>query len=252
MRFLSTVLCLSIWLVVFAFVAQAQEIASTIGKFDEFGDMKADDELARLDNFALALSKDTNLQGYIVGYSEQGLLPGDFLRRIYGFLDYLVNRRGIDPALLKVIEGGNREKFSTELWLMPKSATPPQPISKMEVKPTLPLKFDEEMFGIGCEPEFTVYLYEINDSLKFFARALRENPQSRGLIIIYPNRRERLSKAANIARHTKSLLIRNYNIEANRLVTKVGKRRRACAKSELWIVPPSSAIKPNSLTSHLR
>ncbi|PYS47708.1 MAG: hypothetical protein DMF68_15325 [Acidobacteria bacterium] len=211
--------------------------------------MKADDEIARLDNFALALSKDANLRGYIVGYGEQRLPPGDFLRRIYGYLDYLVNRRGVDPNLIKVVEGGNKEKMSAELWLAPKGAPPPHPISKMEVRPTSPLKFDEITFGIGCESEMSVYLENVNDGLRFFARALRGNPQSQGLIIIYPKWREHLSRAANIARHTKNLLIRNYNIEANRLVAKVGKRRRDCAKSELWVVPTSSTMKLNPLTS---
>ena len=218
-------------------VAQGQENISASRKFYEFGNRHADDEMAYLDLFATELSKSPNLRGYIVGHSEQQILPGHFLRRIYGYWNYLVNMRGINPHRVKVVEGENRESRITELWLVPDGASPPEPSSQMRMNPKLPLKFDEVSIGVGCEPEFTLDLYELDDGLKFYANALRENPRAQAQIIVYPRRRNRLSKAAGVARHTKNLLVRDYKIESHRIVTKVGNRRQACMKAELWIAP---------------
>src|ERR1041385_7009321 len=103
--------------------------------------------------------------------------------------------------------------------------------------------------GVGCEPEFTIDLYELDDGLKFYAKALRENPNSKAWIIIYPNRHARVSKAAGLARRTKNLLVRDFNIKADRIVTRVSHHRQACTKAEIWIAPagavPSTATHNN-------
>jgi hypothetical protein len=243
-------ICVCILALSSSMMAQGQGITSTARKFDEFSDLRTDDEMARLDAFASELNKDPNLRGYIVGYSRSGVLPGHFLRRIYGYWDYLVNSRGINTDSVKVVEGGIREKATTELWLAPKDDTPPKPSPEMQVSPTSLIKFDSVLMGIGCEPEFTIDLYELDAGLKFYANVLREHPNSQAWIIVYPNRRERFRKAAGVARQTKSLLIRDFNIEASRIMTRVSNRRQACMKAELWIVPvgavPSMATHNNS------
>jgi hypothetical protein len=219
-----------------------QQNSSASRKFDEFGDMIADDVMPRLDNFALELGKHPNLTGYIIGHNGRHILIGSFLRRLYGYQNYLVNTRRIDLRLVKVIEGGNKDHLTTELWLVPDGSAPPEPSSEMKMDIKSPLKFDKFSMGIGCEPEFTLDLYELNDGLKFYASALRENPDSRAWIIFYPNRRDRLSKAAGIARQTKNLLTKEFHIEANRLLTRVSNRRRTCMEAELWLVPPGAVL----------
>src|SRR5438128_586994 len=59
-----------------------QQNSSASRKFDEFGDMIADDEMPRLDNFALELGKHPNLTGYIIGHNGRHILIGSFLRRL--------------------------------------------------------------------------------------------------------------------------------------------------------------------------
>jgi hypothetical protein len=228
-----------------------QENISASRKFDTFGDLIADDVMPRLDNFALALDQNPNSTGYIVGYNRQPILPGHFLRRLYGYWGYLVNMRGINPNNIKVLAGGYRNDGIIELWLVPSGDSPPKLASEMLVNPTSALKFDEVSIGFGCEPEFTLDLYELKDGLKFYASVLRENPKVRLWIIIYPNRRDRVSKAAGIARRTKNLLVRDFNIEADRIVTRVSNRRHACMKAEMWIAlagaVPRTATSNNSL-----
>ncbi len=249
MIFRAIVICLCL-LASLAGVIPQQNISAS-RKFDEFGDLIADNEMVHLDAFALELNKNSNSTGYIVGYYEQHIPAGHFLRRIHGYRNYLVNKRGVNPNLVKVVEGGNREKRVTELWLAPNGDSAPKPSPEMQLDLKSPLKFDEVSMGVGCEPEFTLDLYELDDGLKFYANVLRVNPNAQVWIIAYPNRRSRLSTAVGVARHTKDSLVRDFNIEANRIITKVSNRRQACMKAEIWIVPvgavPSAATHNNSL-----
>jgi hypothetical protein len=251
MIFRAIILCLS--LLASSVVVMPQENISTSRKFDAFGDLPADDAMAHLDNFALALSQSPNSTGYIVGYNEQQFLPGRFLRRLYGYWDYLVNMRGINANRIKVLAGGYRNDSIVELWLVPNDEPPPKLSSEMQVNLTSPIKFDSVLMGVGCEPEFTVDLYELNAGLQFYANVLRENTKSRAWIIIYPSRRGRMSKAAGIARRTKNLLVRDFNIAGDRIITRISNRRQACMKAEIWIAPagavPTTATSNNSFNA---
>jgi hypothetical protein len=68
--------------------ATAQEASSR--KFDSFNDLSTDDTQAHLDLFAQELTKDEKLQGFVVGYRSTSTLPGSHLRKIFGYLDYLI------------------------------------------------------------------------------------------------------------------------------------------------------------------
>jgi hypothetical protein len=68
----------------------AQEQTGGALKFDDFGDLKTDDILARLDLFAQGLGEEEGLKGYIVAYRREDQLPGSFLRYVHGYRDYLV------------------------------------------------------------------------------------------------------------------------------------------------------------------
>ena len=251
MIFRAIILCLCISASSVAVRPQENNPASR--KFDAFGDLIGEDVRPHLDYFARALVKNPNSTGYIVGYNEQHTLPGRFLRRLYGYWHYLVNALGVNPNNIKVLAGGYANSTIIELWLAPNGDSPPKLSSEMQVKPTAALKFDEVLMGIDCEPMFTLDLYELNDGLKFYANVLRENLESKIWIIMYPNRSGRISKARGIAIRTKNLLARDFNIEVNRIVTRVGNRRQNCMKAEIWIAPagtvPSTATSNNSLNA---
>ncbi len=99
-------------------------------KFDEFGDINCEDEMARLDNFAVSLQNAPANKGVIVFYGGRrfrGRLPkpGEAAARTARLNSYLTQRRGIPREQVIVIDGGYREEWMTELWIVPSAATLP-------------------------------------------------------------------------------------------------------------------------------
>jgi hypothetical protein len=107
-------------------------------KFDEYGNIKRNDEKARLDNFANELQANPGAQGYIIGYGGRTSRAGEAQTRADRAKDYLVNSRGIDAGRLMTVDGGYKEEPSTELWIVPSGAEPPTAsptVDASEVKP---------------------------------------------------------------------------------------------------------------------
>ncbi|MGH9930714.1 MAG: PKD domain-containing protein, partial [Pyrinomonadaceae bacterium] len=111
-------------------------------KFDEYGDIRFNDEKARLDNYAIQLQNDPGAQGYIIAY---GTCSGDGLcthtscivaqKRAERAKDYLVNTRGIDAGRIMTVDGGCRAAVDVELWVVPTGATPPTASTDNAVSP---------------------------------------------------------------------------------------------------------------------
>jgi hypothetical protein len=101
-------------------------------KFDEYADLKFNDEKARLDNFAIQLQQEPGTQGYYVIF---GSCEGEADQRSARAVDYLVNNRGIDRSRITVVNGGCRETLTVELWLRPTGATEPTPSNSATVNP---------------------------------------------------------------------------------------------------------------------
>ena len=108
--------------------------------FDKFGDTCCDDEKARLDNFTNELQNNPEFTGYIIFYggrrhnypychSSRLRLPrrGEAEARASRLKPYLVESRGVDAARIVVINGGYRERWEAELWIVPKGTNPPTP-----------------------------------------------------------------------------------------------------------------------------
>ncbi len=107
-------------------------------KFDEYGNIKRNDEKARLDNFANELQANPGAQGYIIGYGGRTGRAGEAQTRADRAKDYLVNSRSIDAGRLVTVDGGFKEEATTELWIVPSGATPPTAsptVDASEVKP---------------------------------------------------------------------------------------------------------------------
>lgn len=101
-----------------------------ISKFDEFGDIKCEDEYARLDNFAIQLQHEPQAKGVIIFYGGKtfrGKLPkrGEAEARAARLKPYLVGRRGIPTKQVIVIDGGYAEEWRAELWVVPPGASMP-------------------------------------------------------------------------------------------------------------------------------
>jgi hypothetical protein len=210
-------------------------------KFDEYDDLRTDDEAAHLDLFADKLLKQPKLRGYIVAYSEPRMEQrGSYLRRIYGVGRYLTEARGIEANRIVVVDGGYKEKFTTELWLIPEGANPPTPVhstSQPTFNTSVAYKFDVEC--LNCDSAVNLYRDGLDaEGLKFYAEALRKNPGSRAVIIVRPNRDIGVRYALREARRAKSLLVKNLGIDVNRVIIRTGRNRNdGIAVAELWIVP---------------
>ncbi|HEX7957363.1 MAG TPA: PKD domain-containing protein, partial [Pyrinomonadaceae bacterium] len=100
--------------------------ARTSRKIDEYGNIRFNDEKARLDNFAIELQNDPTAQGYLVCYGGRRGRTGEAQRRCDRAKDYLVTTRGITSDRIVTVDGGFREDLTVELWIVPSGATPPQ------------------------------------------------------------------------------------------------------------------------------
>jgi hypothetical protein len=94
-------------------------------KIDEYGNIRFNDEKARLDNFAIELQNDPTAQGYIIAYGGRRGRAGEAQRRADRAKDYLVNTRGVDASRIVTVDGGFREDLTVELWIVPQGATAP-------------------------------------------------------------------------------------------------------------------------------
>ncbi len=101
-------------------------------KFDEYGNIKFNDEKARLDNFAVQLQNQPGAQGYYIVY---GSCEGEGQARADRAKNYLVSNRGIDAGRIVVVDGGCRADLGIELWIVPSGATPPAASTEGAVSP---------------------------------------------------------------------------------------------------------------------
>jgi hypothetical protein len=109
-----------------------QAEAPVCRKFDEYSDLRFNDEKARLDNLAIQLQQDPTAQAYYVVF---GSCDTEGAARSTRAVDYLVNNRGIDRARITVVDGGCRESLTVELWICPSGAGAPTATNSATVDP---------------------------------------------------------------------------------------------------------------------
>jgi hypothetical protein len=101
-------------------------------KFDEYADLRFNDEKARLDNLAIQLQQEPGTQAYYVIF---GSCDTEGAARSQRAVDYLVNNRGVDRGRVTVVDGGCRETLTVELWLCPTGAGAPTATNSATVSP---------------------------------------------------------------------------------------------------------------------
>jgi hypothetical protein len=95
--------------------------------FDEYGNIKFEDEKARLDNFAIELQNDPTARGYLICYGGRTGYEGEAARRCERAKNYLATVRYIEPERVVTVDGGFREELTVKLSVVPLGATPPAP-----------------------------------------------------------------------------------------------------------------------------
>jgi hypothetical protein len=103
-------------------------------RFDEYGDIKFEDEMARLDNFAVELQNWPQGVGYIIAYGGRVGRRGEALRRAERAKRYMTTVRGIPPEQVVIIEGGYQEDLRLALKLRGQDAPPPTPSPTVDPK----------------------------------------------------------------------------------------------------------------------
>ncbi|MBV9956970.1 MAG: hypothetical protein JO360_01060 [Acidobacteria bacterium] len=96
-------------------------------KFDQYGELSFNDEKARLDNFAIELQNNPGAQGYIIAYGGRRGHHGEVDARLERIRNYLLNRRGLAPEFTVTLDGGYREEFTIELYIVPRGFDTPTP-----------------------------------------------------------------------------------------------------------------------------
>jgi hypothetical protein len=93
--------------------------------------------MARLDNFAIQLQIVPDWKGYIMVYAGRRARSNEARVRGERARNYLIKKRGIDPNRVVAIDGGYREEFGVELYLVHKDYHAPVPwpfVSSKEVE----------------------------------------------------------------------------------------------------------------------
>ena len=95
-------------------------------KVHEMGAEDCESEMAFLDSFANSLNDEPNSLGYIVVYGGRRDTKRDEIQvRGARIKRYMIESRGINSDQIEVVDGGYREKFTVELWLIPRGAKRP-------------------------------------------------------------------------------------------------------------------------------
>lgn len=108
-------------------------------KFDEYGDVSCERERTHLASFRQQLENQPGSQGYIIVYGGRSYghrLPrrGEREARASRITDYFSSTDWIQTEKVAVVNGGFRETWSAELWVVPAGAASPQPTPKCRRK----------------------------------------------------------------------------------------------------------------------
>lgn len=113
-------------------VEQTENAAQTETKkailLDEFGRVGDCDYKARLDNASIEMQNRPDSVLYIIFYQDNDTLPASYNRSpLNYYANYLTQNRRLDASRFVSLSGGFRENMTTEVWLVPNGATPPEP-----------------------------------------------------------------------------------------------------------------------------
>jgi hypothetical protein len=101
--------------------------------FDQYGDIKFEDEKVRLDNFAIQLMNQPQSSGSIMMSAGQETFENETTERLSRAKAYLVDVREIDPNRIVIVDCGFSQDLSIHLYVVPLGATFPQCSNSDEV-----------------------------------------------------------------------------------------------------------------------
>ena len=87
--------------------------------FDQYGDLRFEDEKARLDNFAIHLSEEPLATGYILLSAGRETYKGEARERLDRARSYLIRVRGVDQNRLVTVDCGFSTDLTFRLYIAP-------------------------------------------------------------------------------------------------------------------------------------
>lgn len=93
--------------------------------FDSYGDIKFDDEKARLDNFAIQLQNVPLSSGYILMFAGQVTFQNEAQERLDRAKAYLADVRDVDRNRIVTVDCGFAKELWAQTWIVPLGAEPP-------------------------------------------------------------------------------------------------------------------------------
>jgi hypothetical protein len=94
-------------------------------RFDQFGDVRFEDEKARLDNFAIQLSNELQATGHIIMYAGRETFENEATERLARARSYLVDVREIDANRIVTTDCGFAGELSIAFVIAPLGVSPP-------------------------------------------------------------------------------------------------------------------------------
>jgi hypothetical protein len=214
-------------------------------KVDSYNDkiQGSEAEQWHLEDFREKLLKEPNTKVYIIAYGGREDNPGKARRYALRAKNWLAEWRGIDPKRIVAFDGGRREEFIVELWLVPNDARPPEPTPSINVQDDLGDNLLYDAFDVGYD-NFGNRAEDAVARLEGFAAALKKEPSSWGCVIAYAQSGDdRMGMdwdspgtALNLAKSQRNYLIRNSRIAPSRLTAVDGGYSGRVV--ELWIMRP--------------
>lgn len=101
---------------------------------DQVGNLTGEDRSARFDNLFTEISNNPGSIAYVVLFCGRKCQYGEIEAHIRG-IEVKIGLRKVDRSKLVLVNGGFREKFDTELWLVENSSATP------EIKPTVNIRY---------------------------------------------------------------------------------------------------------------
>ena len=226
----------------------AQQTASQgARKIDSYNDKikSGEAEQWHLEDFLKELAKEPTSKAYVIAYGGREDNPGKANRFALRAKAYMVEARGIDPLRIITVDGGRKEDFVVELWIVPNGSPPPIPTPTLTPKDDLGDNLLFDGFEIGCEGFSCGYE---NDAahLDAFAAALKKEPGSCCCIVAYSQSGDdRMGgdwdvpgSALKTARNQKNYLIKKHRFASTKLTAIDG--GYSWRGVELWLMRPNA------------
>jgi hypothetical protein len=271
LRIVRLAICTSLVFYTFSVLAQKDNDSGASRKFDGFGYIHYGEASARMDNVAIFLMNDSSLKAYIIVYAGRDDDPGISHRYASRLKNYLVSRQ-IDATRVVAVDGGRREKQHTEIWFVPREATPPIPMPTLTseaIPKDQSIKLDEYPIAFPNDEDFDSWDGRYEDAvarLDGVAALLKKQPDLRLYIIaraqgvyVYKAISKRLSNSKRqyvcvrsrnlsdplgtdrkIANEEKRYLVTKHGIDGSRLVA-VGAGYNELRKSKPEFLAPEEA-----------